>query len=104
MAEYVSVAKASELEDGEVRVYDIDGQMIALAFVGGTFYAFDDTCTHEMCSLSEGDLDGTTVICPCHEGEYDITTGEVLDGPPPEPITTYPVRVEDDEVLVEVVG
>jgi 3-phenylpropionate/trans-cinnamate dioxygenase ferredoxin component len=104
MAEYVSVAKASELEDGEIRVFDIDGQIIAVAYVGGSFYAFDDTCTHEMCSLSEGDLDGTTVICPCHEGEYDITTGEVLDGPPPEPVATYPVRVEDDEILVEVVG
>jgi 3-phenylpropionate/trans-cinnamate dioxygenase ferredoxin component len=104
MAEYVSVAKASDLEDGEIRVFDIDGQIIAVACVEGSFYAFDDTCTHEMCSLSEGDLDGTTVICPCHEGEYDITTGEVLDGPPPEPIATYPVRVEDDEILVEVVG
>lgn len=104
MSEYVAVAKEADLEDGEVRVFDIDGQQIALASVGGSFYAFDDTCTHEYCSLSEGDLDGTTVICPCHEGEYDITTGEVLDGPPPEPISTYPVRVEDGEILVEVVG
>lgn len=102
MPEFVSVGRASELEEGEVRVFDVDGQAIAVANSAGTLYAFDDTCTHAQCSLAEGDLDGTTVICPCHDGEFDITNGEVLDGPPDEPVIVYPVRVEGDDIQIEV--
>ncbi|CAN5878379.1 hypothetical protein BH23ACT12_BH23ACT12_24400 [soil metagenome] len=43
-----------------------------------------------------------TIICPCHDGEFDVTTGEVLDGPPEEPLLTYPVRVVGDEVQIEI--
>lgn len=101
MPEFVSVGKASEIEDGEVKVFNVDGQAIAVARSGGSLYAFDDTCTHAQCSLAEGDLDGTTVICPCHDGEFDITTGEVLDGPPDEPVIVYPVRVDGDDLQIE---
>lgn len=102
MTEFVFGAKISDLEDGQVILCNLEGQAIALAAAGGSFYAFDDTCTHAQCSLSEGELDGTTIICPCHDGEFDITTGEVLDGPPDEPIVVYPVSIEGDEVRIEV--
>lgn len=102
MPEFVSVGKASQIEDGEVKVFNVDGQAIAVASSGGSLYAFDDTCTHAQCSLAEGDLDGTTVICPCHDGEFDITTGEVLDGPPDEPVIVYPVRVDGDDLQIEI--
>ena len=48
-----------------------------------------------------GDLEGATVVCACHLGTYDLTTGDVLDGPPPEPIAVYPVTEVDGELLVE---
>lgn len=102
MGDFVPVAKVSEFEEVEVKAYDVDGQIISIAMVDDAYYAFDDTCTHEHCSLADGDLSGTTIICPCHDGEYDITTGEVLDGPPPEPILTYPVQVVGDEIQIEV--
>jgi nitrite reductase/ring-hydroxylating ferredoxin subunit len=53
----------------------VRGTRIAVANVGGTYYAFDDTCTHEQCSLAEGDLAGTTVTCMCHGAEFDVRTG-----------------------------
>jgi nitrite reductase/ring-hydroxylating ferredoxin subunit len=102
MPEFVTVGKGSDWEEGEIRQCDVDGQPVAVARAGGTFYAFDDTCTHELCSLSEGDLDGTTIICPCHDGEFDITSGEVLEGPPEEPVNVYAVRVEGDDLQVEI--
>jgi nitrite reductase/ring-hydroxylating ferredoxin subunit len=102
LSEFVTVGRVSDLEEGELRLYDVEGQPIAVALAGGTFYAFDDTCTHEMCSLSDGELDGTTVICACHDGEFDITTGEVLEGPPEDPVNVYAVRVEDDDLQVEI--
>jgi nitrite reductase/ring-hydroxylating ferredoxin subunit len=101
MPDFVTVGKLSDLEDVEIRSFEVDGQIIAVAVVDDKYYAFDDTCTHDHCSLADGDLSGTTVICPCHDCEYDINTGEVLDGPPPEPIIVYPVQVVGDEVQVE---
>jgi nitrite reductase/ring-hydroxylating ferredoxin subunit len=102
MSDFVPVTTVADMEDVEVKQFDVDGQLISIAVVGDQYYAFDDTCTHEQCSLADGDLSGTTIICACHDGEYDITTGEVLDGPPPEPILIYPVKVVGDEIQVEI--
>jgi nitrite reductase/ring-hydroxylating ferredoxin subunit len=71
--------------------------------VNGVLYGFDDTCTHRRCSLADGDLDGAVVTCPCHAGEFDVRTGEVLSGPPPEPVLTYAVRESGNAVEIELV-
>lgn len=79
----------------------VEGREIALArLADGSWTAFDNDCTHEECPLSEGDLDGYRIICYCHSSEFDVRTGEVLEGPAEEPITVYPVRVEDGEIQV----
>jgi nitrite reductase/ring-hydroxylating ferredoxin subunit len=65
------------------------------------YYAFDDTCTHRGCLLSQGELEGTRVICPCHAGLFDVATGEVLAGPPPEPVETFAVRLLGEDVEIE---
>jgi len=101
MPEFVTVAKVADLEDVELKSFEVDDQIIAIAVVGDSYHAFEDTCTHAHCSLSDGDLSGTTVICACHDGEFDVTTGEVLDGPPEEPIITFPLRVVDGEIQIE---
>ena len=72
-----------------------------VARIGDDLYAFDDTCTHAACSLADGELEGATVVCPCHMGQYDLKTGEVLDGPPPDPINVYPVYEDDGKLMVE---
>jgi 3-phenylpropionate/trans-cinnamate dioxygenase ferredoxin component len=95
MAEFVAVARADELEEGEMRAVEVRGNKVAVVYVGGTFYAFDDACTHMQCSLAEGDLEETTVICPCHGSEFDVRSGEVLQGPAREPVETYETRVEE---------
>lgn len=103
MGEYVPVARVADFEEAEIRAYEVDDQIVAIAQVGDQYFAFDDTCTHEHCSLADGDLDGTTIICPCHDGEFDITTGQVLEGPPEEPVNTYPAQVIDDEIQIEII-
>ena len=82
-------------DDGEVVAFDVDGETVAVASVDGQLYAFSDTCTHMQCSLSGGELEGRSIVCPCHLGTFDIATGEVLDGPPPAPVRTWPVRAVD---------
>ena len=102
MAEWVRIASTSDFADGDLASFEVGGSYVAVAVVAGEYHAFDDTCTHRACSLSEGELDGTTVICPCHAAELDVRTGAVLDGPPPEGVATYHTRVAGDAVEIEV--
>ena len=100
MGEFVTVARAEDLKEGEIRAFDVQGIKIAVANVAGTFYAFGDTCTHLRCSLSEGDLQETTVICECHGSRFDITSGAVLQGPAQESLKTYETRVDNGSLKI----
>ena len=92
--EFVTATKTSEIPVGGVTAIDVRGTRIAVANVGGTYYAFDDECTHEQCSLAEyGELAGTTLTCTCHGSEFDVRTGKVLAPPATVPVKVYPVRV-----------
>jgi 3-phenylpropionate/trans-cinnamate dioxygenase ferredoxin subunit len=102
MASVITTVKASALKPGGVIAIDVRGTPIAIANVGGTFYAFDDTCTHEQCSLAEGDLAGTTIACMCHGAEFDVRTGKVLAPPAPAPIKTYSIRINGESLEIEV--
>jgi nitrite reductase/ring-hydroxylating ferredoxin subunit len=76
-------------------------RVVVLARLGdGSLVAFDDTCTHEECPLSDGDLEDGRVVCYCHSGEFDVRTGAVLKGPPEDPIPVYELREENGELSV----
>jgi nitrite reductase/ring-hydroxylating ferredoxin subunit len=102
MAEFVKVADATDVAEGTLEAFDVGGVRVAVANVGGTFHAFDDTCTHLQCSLADGELDGTVVTCPCHSSRFDVTTGDLLRGPAQKPVRSYPARVENDALQVEI--
>jgi nitrite reductase/ring-hydroxylating ferredoxin subunit len=105
MAEgYVPVIKTTGVPANGMVVVDVKGARIAVANVQGVFYAFDDECTHEQCSLAEGDLAGTTVTCMCHGAEFDVRSGAVLAPPAVLPIRTYRTRVEGDALHIEIDG
>jgi nitrite reductase/ring-hydroxylating ferredoxin subunit len=95
------VAKVGDIPEGELRAFEIGGEDVTIANVDGAFFAINDECTHAGCSLAEGDLDGTTVTCACHGSEFDVTTGEVLGGPAVDPVDSYEVAVEGDDIRVE---
>jgi nitrite reductase/ring-hydroxylating ferredoxin subunit len=100
MSEFVTVGSAADLSEGEMRAFEVGGRRVTVANVGGSLHAFDDTCTHRQCSLAEGDLEEATVTCPCHGSQFDVATGVVLNPPATEPVRTYPVRVEGDDLQV----
>jgi 3-phenylpropionate/trans-cinnamate dioxygenase ferredoxin subunit len=99
----VTIAKATDIPPDELVLFDVEGVRVAVGNVNGRFYAIDDTCTHEQCSLAlEGTLEGTVVTCGCHGAQFDVTSGAVLAPPAPEPIQAYPIRVEQGNLVVEV--
>ncbi len=80
----------------------IENPAIAVFNVEGTLFAISDTCTHAEASLSEGRIDGETVECPLHGACFDLRTGEALTPPAVEPVQTFPVIVQEDEIYVEI--
>jgi nitrite reductase/ring-hydroxylating ferredoxin subunit len=97
----IRIENATDIASGEMRVFDVAGIKVNLASVGGQLHAFDDTCTHKACSLAKGKLEGTTVTCPCHGSQFDVTNGEVLRGPAQQPLRSRLVQMEGDGLLVE---
>jgi len=102
VAEFTAIGRAGEVPDGEMKVFEIDGYAVAVANVGGTLYAFQDECTHQTCSLGEGDVEGNAVVCLCHNAEFDIRSGEPLSGPATMPVPVYEVREENGELQVAI--
>ena len=99
--QFIALTSIAVLKETDLATFDVGDERIAVAKVTDGFAAFADTCTHRECSLSEGDLDGHVVTCPCHGSEFDITTGIPIGGPAREPIVTYPVRIEGGNLLIE---
>ena len=99
MASFVKVCKTSDIKAGSGRSIEVNGKPIAIFNVDGNFYAINDTCAHRGGPLGEGELDGTTVICPWHGWRYNVTTGE-NELVPDLPMEKYEVTVEGDDVLV----
>ncbi len=102
-AEFVATVRKNEIPAGRLLDIDVRGTRIAVANVDGTFYAIDDACTHEQCSLAEeGELVGTTVTCTCHGSEFDVRTGKVLSPPARVPAKVYRTRIVGDVLQIEV--
>ena len=100
MPDFVTVARVGDVPPGAIKQVEVDGQKIALANAGGTFYAVSDICSHEEGNLSEGEIEGDGIMCPFHFSIFSLKTGEVLSAPATEPIRTYLVSVQGDEVKI----
>lgn len=94
---------AADLFEDEIKSAVLpDGTKVALYNLHGAYHVTDDTCTHESASLSEeGMVDGANVVCGWHLCGFDIATGAATASPCSEPLRTYPVRVIDGVIHVE---
>ena len=102
MAQAHRVAKTSDIEDEAGKAFKIGDREIAVWKMGGQFYATDDICTHAYASLADGYVEDGCVECPLHAGRFEIATGKAQGAPVFVDIKTYPVRIEGDEIFVEV--
>jgi nitrite reductase/ring-hydroxylating ferredoxin subunit len=102
MANLIEVAKTNEIEPGEGKLIEVEGNEIALFNCDGSYYAIDNECTHLGGPLCEGDLEGDRVICPWHGAEFDVKTGNVLGPPAEESVKSYKVQVDSDSIKIEI--
>jgi cytochrome P450/nitrite reductase/ring-hydroxylating ferredoxin subunit len=94
------VGAAGDEPEGTLRRVEVAGTAVCLARTGERWLAFDDTCTHEECSLAEGELDGEVVICPCHGSEFDVRTGDVVTPPALDPLPIYEAREDGGTLFI----
>ncbi len=119
MAEFVRVARLSEIPPGTMKGVKARGKEILVANIDGDAYAIGDRCTHLRGHLSRGTLEGTVVTCPLHGSRYDVSDGGLcswVTHPAPykllmdatfpgflkRGVNSYPTRVEGDDVYVEI--
>jgi len=100
----IDVAPLDELGPGQMRIVTVGWTSIGVYNCNGSLFALEDRCSHDDGPLCEGDWedDRCRVICPRHGSAFDLATGRPLTLPAFEPVETYPVRVEDGIVKVEV--
>jgi 3-phenylpropionate/trans-cinnamate dioxygenase ferredoxin subunit len=101
MAEWVKVGEVGSPAAGEVKVIMPRGERIALANVEGEYYAIDDVCTHDGGPLDQGEVVGDQIECPRHGARFDVRTGKAMTLPAIFPVKTYPVRVDGNDILLE---
>jgi nitrite reductase/ring-hydroxylating ferredoxin subunit len=93
------VCSRSELAAGGMK--RLDEPPIAVFSVEGSYFGISDVCTHEWARLSDGEVEGETVICPLHGACFSLSTGEALSLPAVEPVETFAVILQGDDIFVE---
>ena len=97
----IRIGNVKDVAAGQMRAFDVAGTKVDVANADGHLYALEDTCTHRGCSLASGRLEGTTVTCPCHGSQFDVTSGAVLRGPATQPVRSRSVQIAGEDLLIE---
>ena len=100
MEDFTKVASTSDLPEGGIMLVEVGDERILLSNVDGDFYAIGEVCTHAEGSLSDGYVEGQEVECPLHGSLFNLKTGENTGPPATEPVASYAVRVDGDDILV----
>ena len=98
---FIKVGAVSALPPGSVTEAYVGDETYALCNLGGEIHALGGICPHAGGPIGQGALDGNLLVCPWHEWAYDCRTGE-NDGDPDVKVETFPVRIDGDDILIEV--
>jgi nitrite reductase/ring-hydroxylating ferredoxin subunit len=80
---FVQAIQVAEIAPGGMKAVELNGREFIICNCAGRFYALDRRCGHMNSPLELGTLAGTTLTCPMHFAQFDVTTGEALSGPVP---------------------
>jgi 3-phenylpropionate/trans-cinnamate dioxygenase ferredoxin subunit len=102
-AKWVDACGTDDIEPEDVIRFDHEGSTYALYRTeDDRYFATAGLCTHEAAHLSSGLVMGTIIECPKHNGRFDFTSGKAKGAPVCVDLLTYPVKVDDGRVLVQI--
>ena len=101
MPQFIRIAGKAELPAlDEAKEFTVGDKVVCVANVGGQYHAMDNVCVHRGGPLGQGVVMGDKVVCPWHGWVYDPKTG-VPDVNPRVKVEVYPIKIEGEDVLVE---
>ena len=100
----ITVCPLDELPPGEVKIVHAGEISVGVYNLAGELYALEDRCSHDDGPLEDGPVDAArcTVECPRHGSLFDLRTGRPITLPAYVPVETFPVRIEDDLIKLEI--
>ena len=99
---FVRVCGVDDVQPESAVSVSVGGVAVAVVRDGDEWYAIYDECSHAAIPLSEGEVEGDQIECWLHGSMFDLRTGKPTNLPATEPVAIYPVKVEGDDVLVDV--
>ena len=99
--QYFKAIKLSLLPPNQLKCVQVNGKEVLLANINGEIFSVSKLCTHEEADLCGGTLIGDTIVCPLHESEFSLRTGQAFSPPAEKPLQTFEVKIEDGFIWVQ---
>ena len=102
MSDWREVIELDEIWEGELVTRQVDGIAVLFVNIDGDIHAFLDKCPHAGTPLNQGLLEGSVLTCLTHLWQFDVANAGIGVNPMNCRLTSYPVKVEDGKVLVQI--
>jgi|TARA_A100001388_G_scaffold267297_1_gene241286 3-phenylpropionate/trans-cinnamate dioxygenase ferredoxin subunit len=99
---WILVGTTDNVEVEDIIRFDHNDKTFCVYKLEDGFYATDGICTHEAVHLEDGLVMDNEIECPMHQGVFDIKTGEAVSPPACDDLKTYPVKVEDNNIYIQI--
>ncbi|WP_261569986.1 non-heme iron oxygenase ferredoxin subunit [Frankia gtarii] len=96
------VCALADLADDTALGTEIEGVPVCVVRAGERVYAVRDECSHADVQLSQGEVENGKIECWLHGSHFDLASGKALTLPAIDPVPTYAVTIDGDDVLVDV--
>jgi 3-phenylpropionate/trans-cinnamate dioxygenase ferredoxin component len=102
---WLRLVSTDDIDQGEVLGLEVEGKSIAIyRLEDDSYFATDNVCTHAQAFLSDGWLEGDIIECPLHGGCFNVRTGAGCGGPITVDLKTYPIRIDGDDIFIQLDG
>jgi len=99
---YKAVTSVDTISEKAIHCFEVDGVAVVICKFRDEFYAVENSCSHALSGFDEGRLRGFRIMCPLHGATFDIRDGSCTGAPARLPIRSFPLRVVDDMIEIDV--
>ena len=98
--EFTKVADTKDIKPSQLKAIEVGGESICLINIDGKYYGIGNICTHVGGPLDQGTLESYEVECPWHGSKFDVRSGQPTKPPARQPVSSYEVKVQDNNIVV----